>query len=84
MEALERAAMVRGRILASKSWSFESSHSANRVSILSRSSSFSSSDFPVSAEAHHAPPPEVEDSAMSVRLQVGQVLCRFLEGKVQS
>lgn len=62
-EAEERAAMERGRILASKSWSLESSHSANRVSILSRSSSFSSSDFPESAD-DHALPPEVDCSAI--------------------
>lgn len=61
--------MERGRILASKSWSLESSHSANRVSILSRSSSFSSSDFPESAD-DHAPAPEVGSSAI-FRVAVG-------------
>lgn len=46
----EREAMERGRSLVSKSCSLESSQSASLVSIRSRSSSISASDFPESID----------------------------------
>lgn len=46
----EREAMERGRSLVSKSCSLESSQSASLVSIRSRSSSISTSDFPESID----------------------------------